>query len=87
MPSQVKGRRRVKKAVVKFCEAEGYKFVGMGSGKGKKHGRIEILANGHKVIVGWSSTPKAGWESVCRMVVDHLKRKVQENERRDNGKK
>ncbi len=85
MVSQVKGRRRVKKAVIKFCNENEYIFVGMGSGKGKRHGKIEILANGHRIIVGWSGSPKAGWESVCLMVVDHLKRKIRAAEERANA--
>lgn len=93
MGSQVKGRRRVKKAVAKFCKENGYTFVGMGSARGnphhrsknQKHGKIEIEANGHKIIVGWSGSPKGGWESVCLMVVDHLKRKIRAAEERENG--
>lgn len=85
MVSQVKGRRRVKKAVKRFCEDNNYEFVAMGSGKGKRHGRIEILANGHKIVVGWSGSPKAGWESVCLKVVDHIKRKIRDADLRTNG--
>lgn len=85
MPSQAKGERRVKKAVASFCQKEGYTFVSMGYAKGKKHGRIEILADGHKITVGWSSSPKSGWEAVCRMVVKHLEHKIREAGARANA--
>lgn len=83
MASQHKRKRRVKKAVLAFCEESGSEFVSMCSGGGKKHGKIKIRSGPHLITVGWATSSKAGIESTCLMVVDHLKRKIRDAERRE----
>lgn len=83
MTSQSKAKRRVRRAVAAFCDNNGYVFVSMSSGGGKKHGKIKVRAEGYLLTVGWASSSKAGIESTCLMVVDHLKRKLRDAKLRE----